>query len=615
MKLRAVISLFFALWTWSAATGAGEPQWRFENVTRVVAVGDIHGDYKGLIEVLQAAGVIDQERAWSGGEAHLVVVGDSVDRGPASLEVLEFLMGLQEQAQKSGGRVHVLLGNHEAMVLSGDLRYASQSDLGDFAGEAAPLRDKALARFTQATEGRFKDQEAAQAAFAARYPRGYFGLKAAYAPDSRVGRWLLQLPLMVVVNDSAFIHGGLSELVTEPATLNQRARDEFRALLDAWQSLIEAGIALPEYPLLGAADAAKAALEGGRLKGYPEAIRDAAHTLSTARQALVFHPQGPLWYRGNAVCHPLVEKAVLEKALAALGVSRLVVSHTPTRSGRIEARMDGQLIRLDTGEDPLALVIHNGTLNTAFPGQDSPQPLLMSEQHPLAGVPLSAKELESFLKDAPIIATEAVGAGVTKPLRLTLEQNGIRLRAIFKSAQTPTVQTGRLKLDRAINLADRHVYDIAAYRLDRLLGLNMVPVTVGRTVDGRDGSLQYWVEDSVNERQRREMNLNIESLCPLEKQYALMELFDRLIYNTDRTQENILYTQDWRVALIDHSRSFRTTLGIPATVREVSLAAAPGFARHLAELDREKLEQALGELLDDRQIWALLARRDQMLKE
>lgn len=94
----------------------------------------------------------------------------------------------------------------------------------------------------------------------------------------------------------------------------------------------------------------------------------------------------------------------------------------------------------------------------------------------------------------------------------------------------------------------------------------MVPPAVERRIGRTTVTLQYWIEDAINERSRRRQGLETNGSCPLNKDYALLELFDRLIYNTDRTQENILYRPDWRVALINHTRVFRThggALSIP----------------------------------------------------
>ena len=114
----SIIILWFVA---AARMFAGQAEWT--GVERVVAVGDVHGDYGGFVEVLRSAGVIDQKLRWTGGKTHLVQTGDVPDRGADSRKAMDLLMNLEKQAAKAGGQVHALIGNHEAMNLYGDLRY------------------------------------------------------------------------------------------------------------------------------------------------------------------------------------------------------------------------------------------------------------------------------------------------------------------------------------------------------------------------------------------------------------------------------------------------------------------------------------------------------------
>ena len=98
----------------------------------MVAVGDVHGDYAEFVSVLRSAGLIDEKGRWTGGKAHLVQTGDVLDRGADSRKVMDLLMSLEKQAAKAGGRVHALIGNHEAMNLYGDLRYTTPGEFAAF---------------------------------------------------------------------------------------------------------------------------------------------------------------------------------------------------------------------------------------------------------------------------------------------------------------------------------------------------------------------------------------------------------------------------------------------------------------------------------------------------
>lgn len=138
---------------------------------RVVAVGDLHGDLDAAVGVLAMAGLVDEKGAWIGGDTILVQTGDTTDRGPRSLGVMELLRRLEGEAAAAGGAVHALLGNHEAMNLRGDWRYVSEADVAEFGG-----------------------LEAREAAFSAEAP---------------IGAWLRTADSAVIVEGVVFVHGGI----------------------------------------------------------------------------------------------------------------------------------------------------------------------------------------------------------------------------------------------------------------------------------------------------------------------------------------------------------------------------------------------------------------------
>jgi hypothetical protein len=156
----------------------------FTGVARVVAVGDVHGDVDALVDVLKLAGLIDEQRRWSGGKAHLVQTGDVTDRAPHTRECYDLLMRLEQEALAVGGRVHVLLGNHEAMNMLGDLRYLTPEELASYVDQS-PTPDAPGA------------------------PRGLAGHTVAFGPMGRYGRWLRRLPAVVRIDGTLFMHGGL----------------------------------------------------------------------------------------------------------------------------------------------------------------------------------------------------------------------------------------------------------------------------------------------------------------------------------------------------------------------------------------------------------------------
>lgn len=598
---------------WLAAAGslpvaaAGESSWRVEGARRVVAFADVHGAHDELVALLRAQGIVDGALRWSGADTHLVSLGDLLDRGPDSRRVLDLLMRLEGEARGAGGAVHVLLGNHEVMNLTGDLRYVSAGEYAAFAGaDDDALREAAWQRRLEREPG------AERAAFDARHPAGWFAHRQAFSSGGKYGAWLLSRPFVLVVNDTAFAHGGLPARVAELG-LDGTNRVLHRELADyqaAWQEL---ATRLPD------ADA-------GEFQQRPEALAAAglveeSTTLRALQDASVFTTAGPTWFRGQALCQPFIESANLESALAKLGAARVVVGHSVTPTRRVSSRFGGRVILLDTGMfaaayqgRPSALVIEGGKASAAY--VDQPGALIPPERMPRAvGARPGALDddaLEAWLASAEIVGVEELPAGITRPQRVTLRRDGVEMRAVLKKLST---DFGAAHSTQSLNDGDRFEFEIAAYELDRLLGLGMVPVTVPRTVNGRKAALQFWVEGAINARQMMESGLRPEGWCPIEPQYNLMNVFDVLVHNTDRTQENLLITRDWNVALIDHSRAFTLRQQPPTLLYQKPVELPAALAARLAALDRATLERELGPWLHKRQIDALLKRRDRLLRE
>lgn len=176
-----------------------------------------------------------------------------------------------------------------------------------------------------------------------------------------------------------------------------------------------------------------------------------------------------------------------------------------------------------------------------------------------AGTPLPFDDddrVVAFLETAPIVATKKLGKGSTGVLKVTMEQDGVRVHGVFRSINEVF---GRQTSTRPNRFAQRdsHLNELAAYRIDRVLGLNRVPPTVRRRVNGRDGSIQLWVENAATEAELIEEG---QGLYPLSyHQQQIMRTFDRLISNWDRHQNNSLYDSDGRLWFIDHTRAFTPT--------------------------------------------------------
>lgn len=284
----------------------GAPQHdTWTGVDRVVAIGDVHGDYERFIAVLTSAGLIDADANWAGGKTLLVQTGDIIDRGPDSRKCLELMMKLEQQAPKAGGDVHALIGNHEAMSLYGDFRYVAPEDYQSFqTPDSQQVRDAAYKAFVeetgkQSSSGTVDDDMRKK--WELEHPLGYFERRAMFAPDGVYGKWIRGHDTIVKIDDSVFLHGGIGPKYAgnNPRKINDRVREELGDLRK---------------------------LQGG----------------------IVTDLEGPLWYRGMATGDEDSLDGLVKKVLKNYGVTRVVVGHTFT-DGAVTPRFDGRVLMIDIG--------------------------------------------------------------------------------------------------------------------------------------------------------------------------------------------------------------------------------------------------------------------------
>jgi|CZKE01.1.fsa_nt_gi hypothetical protein len=204
----------------------------FSGVQRIVAIGDIHGDYDRLVDLLRTAKLIDKQNAWAGGATHLVLDGDMVDRGPASRKVLDLVMALEAQAPSAGGAVHPLIGNHEAMDIIGDLRYVSKEDWESYRSPGSQkLLEAAAKSILDALTERGTpppDAEAFLKDFLSQHPLGWVEQRLLFGPNGKYGKWLRQQNAIIKIDDSIFMHAGISPKYADSTRdeINRRVREE-----------------------------------------------------------------------------------------------------------------------------------------------------------------------------------------------------------------------------------------------------------------------------------------------------------------------------------------------------------------------------------------------------
>ena len=225
--------------------------------------------------------------------------------------------------------------------------------------------------------------------------------------------------------------------------------------------------------------------------------------------------------------------------------------------------------------------------------------------------------MEDFLLHAEVVEIEDVGVGITEPKRLTLRRGDEEHRAIFKNVDVEV--DGPIRADRwERDFSDKYTYEVAAYLLDRLTGIGLVPVTVEREVEGERGSVQLWIEDVITlDEAVNDPDAEVENYDLLVERLGLMYVLDVLIYNVDRNFSNVLVDLGRDVFHpIDHSRAFRLSPKPPPSTRgkadQFDLPA--DVDQRLRSFDLATLQALVGDLLEDEQVQAILKRRDRLVK-
>ncbi len=608
--------LFPALPVHAAEEREPAASWQWDDVSRVVAIGDVHGSYEKLLSLLQGIGLIDAQNAWTGGAQHLVFCGDLVDRGPDDRAALDLVRRLQQEAIEQKGRVHVLLGNHEVLNLTRDLRYVAPGGFASFADLDDPTERSAdFESFRAQNMQTGMSSAAIRNAFTSRRPAGFYGRLHAFDPDGLYGSWLLQQPAVIRINGVLFVHGGLTEAVAGLGL--QGINDGVRqSLLDYFRYRDAIAATLDGTPTYGEIQRAAEAIATGR-------------SLLALDDALPFSSDGPLWYRGNALENERFERTTIDAVLESLDASAIVIAHTPTGSGRITARYSGKLYRSDVGMayggNPFAITIDTvegknnirvydpSTLSLTQPNHEPPQ----GEGWSAVQEQLTDRKLEQLLTRGKLSDRQPRTLEERSFELIEVERKGLAVRAVFQfSDEKPAPDTPPESWNPR-----RYQHEIAAYKLDRRLGLGMVPVTVARKIGGRPGSLRLFLESAIDLPFVRDRN-RWDLLEGLDRQIGRARIFSALIGARDRNDAaKMLLPRERQIMLGDHSKGFPLTaevedlLTIELDGRKIDSCTGLDADLELAlrSLTSNILRADVGDFLDASQITAILVRRDAIL--
>ena len=306
-----------------SARGPQEIPCAWTGVERIVAVGDLHGDYDAFVAILKAVNLVNDRLSWIGGKTHLVQMGDVLDRGYDARKIFDLIKRLEKEAGKAGGFVHLIIGNHEEMNITGlSFEFPEYVTVKEFTS-FLPLEYRSTmeeqfrrthgvqADITPFWEGLMKDPQARDI-YVENFNRLY-------------GRWIAEHNATIKINETVFVHGGFNEKYSEMKIedINNLYRAEFQKIFRG----------------------------------------------ESFKPVILFVADGPLWNRDMAQENPVEYAPTVDKILANLGARHLVIAHTPQLITENMSRYRGKVWITDTGISWVyrksgghlsALIIENG---------------------------------------------------------------------------------------------------------------------------------------------------------------------------------------------------------------------------------------------------------------
>ncbi|MEE9502396.1 MAG: metallophosphoesterase [Candidatus Aminicenantaceae bacterium] len=323
---------------------AGERPCEWTGIKKIIAIGDLHGDYENFVEILKGVQLVDDSLHWIGGDIHFVQTGDILDRGPEARKIFDLIRRLETEAEEAGGMVHMLIGNHEEINITGIafsyVGYVTVEQFISFLPEK--FKEKREEEFRKKFEEKSSDSTNSDISYEAEL-RNYWAellkenreaqRKYTNNFNEEYGKWIIEHNAAIKINDIVFVHGGISKIYSKEKikVINNQLRYELDALRIAW-------------------------------KQRRQSLR--------FKTRIVHEPKGPLWYRGLAEENEGFV-AELEQILKNLEANYMVVAHTPRIGSRIAtekymSRYDGRIWIIDTGISEFyggflsALIIEDG---------------------------------------------------------------------------------------------------------------------------------------------------------------------------------------------------------------------------------------------------------------
>ena len=346
-KIRAIFIFTLLVFAILPTLYAERIQCVWTGIERIVAVGDLHGDYEVFINILKVNKIIDEEKHWIAGKTHLVQIGDIFDRGGHAKSIMDFLMILENEAEQAGGKVHALIGNHEFMNIAGvafDQRgyifldqfvsflpkeYVEEMEMKfrQNAGENSPRENNSDHFYDPDLETEWL-KLLGDVLTNKRHPAR---LKYSRNLLEIYGEWLFNKNTVIKINDTVFVHGGLNEKYSKRnlEKLNESIRKEMKSVASAAKSPFRQNVRAP----------------------------------------ISYDTDGPLWYRDLAQIEGSGFEKEVDRILENLKAKHMVIAHTPQlikHPGEMQ-RYNKKIWIIDTGNSSVyingresALRIENG---------------------------------------------------------------------------------------------------------------------------------------------------------------------------------------------------------------------------------------------------------------
>ncbi len=325
---------------------AADQPYEWQGIKKIVAIGDLHGDFNNFVEILKGVKLVDDSLHWIAGATHFVQTGDILDRGPDARKIFDLIMALEKEAEEAGGMVHMLIGNHEEMNITGiaidNPRYVTVEQFKSFLPD--DFREKKESEFKKKFDKENSDTSGNELSYENEL-RNYWSdilkkdkrTKSEYTRffNENYGKWILKHNAVIKINDTVFVHGGISKKYSQMSLkdINNQLRRE-----------------LEEFRL---------ALKRG--------------TVLRTRPKIVYDQDGPLWYRRLAQEDEEGFSDEVQTILDNLGAKHMVIAHTPRRGSQVigeefVSRFDKSIWVIDTGISEVyggflsALIIEDGDI-------------------------------------------------------------------------------------------------------------------------------------------------------------------------------------------------------------------------------------------------------------